>query len=107
MNFTKTTTMAAAVVLLAGPVAAQTVGIGTTAKGATSQVTAAIASVVSKFGGMQRRPSQMQVPKSISQRLTLVRLNLVLPILCRQPGLSKAKSYRRVCQTRTSNSFQL
>ena len=47
MNFTKITTVAAAVVLLAGPVAAQTVGIGTTAKGATSQVTAAIATVVS------------------------------------------------------------
>ena len=59
MNFTKITTVAAAVVLLAGPVAAQTVGIGTTANGATSQVTAAIASVVSKFGGMQMRPSPM------------------------------------------------
>ena len=39
--------------------AAQTVGIGTTKKGATSQVTAAIASIVSKFGGMQMRPAPM------------------------------------------------
>jgi TRAP transporter TAXI family solute receptor len=39
--------------------AAQTVGIGTTKKGATSQVTAAIASIASKFGGMQMRPAPM------------------------------------------------
>ncbi len=38
---------------------AQTVGIGTTKTGATSQVTAAIASVASKFGGMQMRPAPM------------------------------------------------
>ncbi|MBT3991828.1 MAG: TAXI family TRAP transporter solute-binding subunit [Rhodospirillaceae bacterium] len=59
MNFTKIITLAGIAALAAGPVAAQTVGIGTTKTGATSQVTAAIASVASKFGGMQMRPAPM------------------------------------------------
>ncbi len=59
MNFTKVVALAGIAALAAGPVAAQTVGIGTTKTGATSQVTAAIASVASKFGGMQMRPAPM------------------------------------------------
>ena len=59
MNFTKIITLAGIAALAAGPVAAQTVGIGTTKTGATSQVTAAIASVVSKYAGMQMRPAPM------------------------------------------------
>jgi TRAP transporter TAXI family solute receptor len=59
MSFTKSISVVAVLALMAGPLAAQTVGIGTTAKGATSQVTAAIASVVSKYGAMQMRPSPM------------------------------------------------
>jgi hypothetical protein len=59
MNFTKILTLAGIAVIAAGPVAAQTVGIGTTKTGATSQVTAAIASVASKYGGMQMRPAPM------------------------------------------------
>lgn len=51
--------LAGAAAVLAGPVAAQTVGIGTTKTGATSQVTAAIAKVVSKFGNMNMRTSPM------------------------------------------------
>ena len=59
MNFIKVVALAGIAALAAGPVAAQTVGIGTTKTGATSQVTAAIASVASKFGGMQMRPAPM------------------------------------------------
>lgn len=59
MNFIKVVALAGIAALVAGPVAAQTVGIGTTKTGATSQVTAAIASVASKFGGMQMRPAPM------------------------------------------------
>ncbi len=59
MNFTKILALAGVAAVAAGPVAAQTVGIGTTKTGATSQVTAAIASVASKFGGMQMRPAPM------------------------------------------------
>jgi TRAP transporter TAXI family solute receptor len=59
MNFTKVLTLAGIAAFTAGPVAAQTVGIGTTKTGATSQVTAAIASITSKFGGMQMRPAPM------------------------------------------------
>ena len=53
MKFNKTIYAAAILALMSGPLAAQTVGIGTTAKGATSQVTAAIAKVTSQFAGMQ------------------------------------------------------
>ena len=59
MNFTKILTLAGVAALTAGPVVAQTVGIGTTKTGATSQVTAAISSIASKFGGMQMRPAPM------------------------------------------------
>lgn len=59
MNFTKILTFAGVAAFVASPAAAQTVGIGTTKTGATSQVTAAIASVASKFGGMQMRPAPM------------------------------------------------
>ena len=59
MNFTKLLTIAGMAAFAAGPVVAQTVGIGTTKTGATSQVTAAIASIASKFGGMQMRPATM------------------------------------------------
>ncbi|MCY3828829.1 MAG: hypothetical protein OXF89_06815, partial [Rhodospirillaceae bacterium] len=41
---------------LAGPAQAQSVGIGTTKGGATAQVTAAIAKVVSAHAGLQMRP---------------------------------------------------
>ncbi|MEE2746830.1 MAG: TAXI family TRAP transporter solute-binding subunit [Pseudomonadota bacterium] len=53
------TAVLGAVALFSAPSAAQVVGIGTTAKGATSQVTAAIAKVASKFAGMQMRPTPM------------------------------------------------
>lgn len=43
-------------IALAGPVQAQSVGIGTTKGGATAQVTAAIAKVVSANAGLQMRP---------------------------------------------------
>ncbi len=46
-------------VFVGGPATAQTIGIGTTKTGATSQVTAAIAKVASKFGGMQMRTTPM------------------------------------------------
>lgn len=59
MKFSGVLIAAGAVALMAGPAAAQTVGIGTTKTGATSQVTAAIAKVVSQHGGMQMRPNPM------------------------------------------------
>ena len=59
MRFTITISMASILAVMSGPLAAQTVGIGTTAKGATSQVTAAIAKVTSQFAGMQMRPTPM------------------------------------------------
>ncbi len=59
MKFNKTISAAAILALMSGPLAAQTVGIGTTAKGATSQVTAAIAKVTSQFARMQMRPTPM------------------------------------------------
>lgn len=59
MKFTRTLLMAGAAAIVAGPVAAQTVGIGTTKTGATSQVTAAIAKIASQHGGMQMRTTPM------------------------------------------------
>ena len=59
MKLVKLFTLAGIAVFSASPVIAQTVGIGTTAKGATSQVSAAIAKVTSQFGGMQMRPTPM------------------------------------------------
>ncbi|HIF60951.1 MAG TPA: TAXI family TRAP transporter solute-binding subunit [Rhodospirillales bacterium] len=59
MNFTKILTLAGITAFAVSPVVAQTVGIGTTKTGATSQVTAAIASITSKFAGMQMRPAPM------------------------------------------------
>ena len=59
MKIVKLFTLAGIAAFAVNPVAAQTVGIGTTAKGATSQVSAAIAKVTSKFGGMQMRPTPM------------------------------------------------
>ena len=50
---------AVAVITLAGAASAQTVGIGTTKGGATAQVSAAIAKVVSQYSGMQMRPQPM------------------------------------------------
>ena len=49
MKLVKLFTLAGIAVFSASPVIAQTVGIGTTAKGATSQVSAAIAKVTSQF----------------------------------------------------------
>ncbi len=49
-----------ATALLAGPQAwAETVGIGTTKGGATAQVSAGIAKIVSSHAGMQMRPRPM------------------------------------------------
>ena len=45
MKFLYTLMVGVLTIVLAGPVTAQTVGVGTTAKGATSQVSAAIAKV--------------------------------------------------------------
>ena len=59
MNLSKILTLTGVAAFLASPVAAQTVGIGTTKTGATSQVSAGIASIASKFGGMQMRPAPM------------------------------------------------
>jgi TRAP-type uncharacterized transport system substrate-binding protein len=59
MKFIKVLTIAGIATFAVSPVIAQTVGIGTTAKGATSQVSAAIAKVTSQFGGMQMRPTPM------------------------------------------------
>jgi TRAP transporter TAXI family solute receptor len=52
-------TILGAAAFMAGTASAQTVGIGTTKTGATSQVTAAIAKVASKFGNMQMRTAPM------------------------------------------------
>jgi len=51
----------AAVALMAfvGTVSAQTVGIGTTKGGATAQVSAGIAKIVSQYSGLQMRPQPM------------------------------------------------
>lgn len=59
MKFIKVLTIAGMAAFTINPVAAQTIGIGTTAKGATSQVAAGIAKVTSQFGGMQMRPTPM------------------------------------------------
>ena len=59
MKFTKFLTLAGIATFAVSPAIAQTVGIGTTAKGATSQVSAAIAKVSSQFAGMQMRPTPM------------------------------------------------
>ena len=50
---------AAALMVLAGAVSAQTVGIGTTKGGATAQVSAGIAKIVSQYSGLQMRPQPM------------------------------------------------
>ena len=59
MAFKSVLLAAGAIVITASVVSAQTVGIGTTAKGATSQVSAAIAKVASQHAGMQMRPTPM------------------------------------------------
>jgi TRAP transporter TAXI family solute receptor len=59
MKFLYTLMVGVLTIVLAGPVTAQTVGVGTTAKGATSQVSAAIAKVTSQFSGLQMRPTPM------------------------------------------------
>jgi len=50
---------AAALLALSGALSAQTVGIGTTKGGATAQVSAAIAKIVSQYSGLQMRPQPM------------------------------------------------
>lgn len=50
---------AAALMVLSAAVSAQSVGIGTTKGGATAQVSAAIAKIVSQYSGMQMRPQPM------------------------------------------------
>ena len=59
MKFLYTLMAGILTIVLTGPVTAQTVGVGTTAKGATSQVSAAIAKVTSQFSGLQMRPTPM------------------------------------------------
>lgn len=59
MRTFKILTLAGVAAVLAGPVVAQTVGIGTTKTGATSQVTAAIAKVASQHAGVQMRTRPM------------------------------------------------
>ena len=59
MTFKSVLLAAGAIVITASVASAQTVGIGTTAKGATSQVSAAIAKVASQHAGMQMRPTPM------------------------------------------------
>ena len=59
MKFLYTLMVGVLTIVLAGPVTAQTVGVGTTAKGATSQVSAAIAKVTSQFSGLQMHPTPM------------------------------------------------
>ena len=49
----------AAMMALAGAVSAQSVGIGTTQGGATAQVSAGIAKIVSQYSGLQMRPQPM------------------------------------------------
>jgi hypothetical protein len=59
MTYRKLIMLATTGLMMTGPALAQTVGIGTTAKGATSQVSAGIAKITSQFGGMQMRPTPM------------------------------------------------
>ena len=59
MKFIKFLTFAGIATFTISPAISQTVGIGTTAKGATSQVSAAIAKVTSQFAAMQMRPTPM------------------------------------------------
>lgn len=65
----KTLTIFAAACLAASGASAQSVGLGTTKGGATAQVTAAIAKVVSAHSGMQMRP---QPYANTSQYIPLV-----------------------------------
>ena len=59
MKLTRVLALAGIATLVAAPAAAQTVGIGTTKGGATGQVSAGIAKVVSQHGGLQMRPQPM------------------------------------------------
>ena len=59
MTFKSVLLAAGGIVITASVASAQTVSIGTTAKGATSQVSAAIAKVASQHAGMQMRPTPM------------------------------------------------
>ena len=59
MKFINIITFAGIATFAINPAIAQTVGIGTTAKGETSHVSAGIAKVTSQFAGMQMRPTPM------------------------------------------------
>lgn len=59
MKVMKFFAVALAAVLISGPAVAQVVGIGTTKGGATAQVSAGIAQVVSEHAGFQMRPQPM------------------------------------------------
>jgi TRAP transporter TAXI family solute receptor len=59
MKFLRFLTLTSFIGLLTFPVMSQTVGIGTTKGGATAQVSAGIAKIVSAHGGMQMRPQPM------------------------------------------------
>ncbi len=56
LRYTAWSLVSVGAIALAGPAQAQSVGIGTTKGGATAQVTAAIAKVVSAHAGLQMRP---------------------------------------------------
>ncbi len=56
LRYTAWSLVGVGAIALAGPAQAQSVGIGTTKGGATAQVTAAIAKVVSAHAGLQMRP---------------------------------------------------
>lgn len=84
-------------IALAGPAQAQSVGIGTTKGGATAQVTAAIAKVVSAHAGLQMRPqpyanTSQYIPVVNSGKLEFAASNIFqLTFAIRGTGMSEGR----------------
>ena len=103
----------AAGALMSGGVSAQTVGIGTTKGGATAQVAAAIAKVVSSKSPIQMRTqtmggTQQYIPVVNAGELEFGIANIIQTHMARTgTGLSKGKKYDKLYMVATLMKFRV